>query len=187
MEFHDEFLTILAIKQNQNNLVLRLDVSDWFIVESYKDVVLELELIECQNIESVFEELKSNIGELIWNYEFLAEEKKLDVLMDNGDTLKVGCNEISETRNDLTIDELLLKFQWLAENYQRESKNSASGWGKYQKLRNLFKRELNNEIQNWERKKNFFEKIESANVDKAETIIKLCNRFLNYINQVEKE
>lgn len=187
MKFHEEFLTILDVKQNQDNLILRLDGSDWFKVESYKDVVIELELVECQNVQTAFEELKNNIGELIWNYEFIAESKILDILMDSSDNFKIACAEIVETKSDLTIDELFLKFQWLAENYQRESENSFRGWGKYRKLNNLLERELEGEIQNWEKKKSFYQQNESPNVDKAETIIKFCDRILNYISQVEKE
>lgn len=187
MQFHEEFLTILQVKQNQDDLILRLDISDWFKLESYKDTVLELRLIKCQNDQKAFEKLHENIGELICNYEFSAEEQTLHLLMDNGDNFEVVCSEIGETKSDLTIDELFLKFQWLVENYQRESESGSKGWGKYRRLNDLLDTELKSEIQNWETKKRFFEQNESANTNKAETIIKLCNRMLNYINQIEKE
>ena len=187
MQFHEEFSTILDVKQNQNDLILRLDISDWFTTENYKGIVLELKLIECKDAQVTFEEIKRNVGELIWTYEFKAEKKLFHIWLDNSDEIEITCAEILENRSDLTIDELFIKFQWLAESYQRESKSSSKGWGKYQQLNNLLKTELNREIQNWEEKKSFFERNESVKADKAETVIRLCKRVLNYINQIEKE
>lgn len=187
MHFHEEFSTILDVKQNQDDLILRLDISDWFKVESYKNVVLKLELGNCESVQQSFESINRNIGELVYTYEFSAEKKLFELWLDNGENIEVKCSEILEEKTDLTIDELFLKFQWLAENYQRESESSAKGWGKYQQLNHLLKTELNSEMQNWEKKANFFERNESVNADKSKTVIKLCKRILNYINQVEKQ
>lgn len=188
MKFHEEFLTILNVNLNEGNLILRLDNSDWFNkIESYNDKVLELKLINCQNAQKSFEEIKQNIGELIWNYEFISEKNLLDILMDDGSSIQIECAEIFEKENDLTIDELLMKFQWLQENYQRESQSSSKGWGKYQRLSNLLDTEIKSEIQNLEKKKIFFEQKESLNADKTEIALKLCRRILNYIKQIEKE
>ena len=188
MKFHEEFLTILDVNLNEDNLILRLDINDWFNkIESYEDKVLELKLINCQNAQKSFEEIKRNIGELIWNYEFIPKENLLDILLDGGGNIQIICAEIFEEKSDLTMDELLTKFQWLQENYQRESQSSSKGWGKYQKLSNLLENEIESEIQNLEKKKIFFEQKETLNADKTEIALKLCRRILNYIKQVEKE
>lgn len=187
MRFNAEFSTILAIKQTQDGLILRLDISDWFSAESYKDVVLELKLIKCQSPEKSFEEIKQYTGELVWHYEFLADKKIFNVLLDDGTQIGIACEEILETRSDLTIDELFMKFQFLAKNYQRESENNSKGWRKYQQLNNLLKIEVEREFQNWGKRKIFFEQNESISADKAETVMKLCEKILNYIQQVEKE
>lgn len=187
MQFDAEFSTILDVRQNQDDLILRLDISDWFSAETYKNVVLELKLIKCQSPQKSFEEVKQYIGELVWHYEFLADKKVFDVLLDDGSQIEIACEEISETKSDLTINELFMKFQFLAENYQRESESSLKGWGKYQQLNNLLKTEVERELQNWGKRKIFFEQNESKSADKAETVMKLCEKILNYIQQVEKE
>lgn len=187
MKFHEEMLTILSVKQIQDDLILRLDISDWFKIEDYKDSVLELKIINCENPQKSFEEIIKYIGELVWHYGFVSEEKLLNVLIDDGSNIEIVCAEISEEKSDLTIDELFSKFQHLQENYHQESESGSKGWGKYQKLKKLLETEIKSEIQNLEKKKSFFEHKESVNTDKTEIAIKLCKRVLNYIEQVERE
>ncbi len=187
MKFHEEFLTILGIKRNQDNLILRLDANDEFGVEEYKQTVIEVELVNCKNLQSVFEEIKRYIGELIWNYEFSEKEQKFKILWESSDEIIINCNRVIETRDDLTIEELFLKFNWLAKNYQIERNRSSKGWGKYQKLRDLLKTEIANDLRNWEKRKAFFEQNVPEQVEKAKAVIKLCHKILNFIKQVEEE
>lgn len=187
MKFHQEFLTILEIIENQNNLILRLDASDVFDFEDYKQKVVEVTLVNCENFHASLEEIKQYIGELIWNYEFLEEENLFKILMDNGDEIKFHCNKIIEKNDDITVDELSLKFKWLAENYQQESESSSKGWGKYQKLREVLISEMTNDSKNWEKRKAFFEQSNFEQVEKAEAVIKFCHKILNLIEQVEME
>jgi hypothetical protein len=187
MPLDDEFTTILAISQNQNNLIMRLDISDWFVLKSYEDVVCEISLIECSDVQKSFEEIKKHIGEFVWNYEFSQDEKIFTILLDDGEIIEIECNEIKVKKQDLTIDELLQKFQILAKSYQQESERSSKGWRKYQQLNQLLKREVLNEIQNWERKKEFFEKTNPHNAEKAKAAIKFCERIINFVRQIEEE
>ncbi len=188
MKFHEEFLTILAVTQNQNNLILRLDISDEFNFENYKQIVVEVELIECKNFEQGFEELNKIIGELIWNYEFSESEKTFTILLE-ADANEIGfyCERILEKKDDLRIEELALKLSWLRANYQRLSESDAQGWGKYRKLIHLLKTELTKDLTNWETRKSFFEQNNPKQVEKADTIIKFCHKIMNFIEQSEKE
>lgn len=187
MLFNGEFSIILDVKQSQNNLILRLDMSDWFMLESYKNGILEIKAVNCRNSQNSFEEINKFVGELIWHYEFLSEKETLEILMDDGSNIEIMCDEISEEKRDLTIDELVAKFQLLEKHFQRISESNLKGWGKYQRLEKLLETEIRSEMNNLEKKKSFFEKQESLNAVKAESKIKFCERLLNYIEQVKKE
>lgn len=187
MRFHEEFLTILDVRQNQNNLILRLDIGDEFRVEEYEQTIIEVELVDCKNIKLAYEEIQKYIGDLIWNYEYLEEEQGFKILMESSDEILIYCTQIIEKKDDIRTEELFLKFKWLAKNYKLESESSSKGWGKYQKLRDLLKVEIKNDLSNWEKRKSFFEQNKTEQIEKAETVIKFCQKILNFIEQVEKE
>lgn len=187
MDFSNDNSILLSAKLDKDDLVLRVDISGWYELASYEKSVVEFILQRPEEPEAGLARLAQNIDEFIWEYHFSAETGVFSLSLDNGDVVDIKCAAVVETISELAIDELLHKYQMLSEKYHQESAESWKGWRNYGKLREGMTAELLKDLGNWEEKLDFYTKQKPTSVEKAETGIKLCTKFINLIEQFHKD
>lgn len=187
MDFSNDNSTLISAKLDKDDLVLRVDISGWYELPTYEKSVVEIILQRPEEPEAVLATLNQNIDEFIWEYEFSAETGIFSLSLDNGDVVSIKCAAFVETITDLAIGELLHRYQMLSQKYHQESAESWKGWRNYGKLREGLTAELLKELGNWEEKLDFYAKQKPTSVEKAETGIKLCTKFINLIEQFHKD
>lgn len=184
MNFEDEFAYIFGAAIEDHDLVVRLDMKETIFYESFKNGALQIRVIDCQDIQNAFDFFEKNAGEFIWSYELLEDEKTISLLMDDGTEFKVIGSRVDERVDDLTIEEVDMKMKYLMSAYHRESESSRKGWSKFQRLDQLVRREIENEIGSLESKREFFSGSHDERADQITSSIKLCNRLLNHVQQI---
>jgi hypothetical protein len=182
------FVVVLGVQIIGEDLILRIDNQD-ILDETNVDVpVAEINFKKAERIQEIFKTFQSNISEFFWHETTIENlQSYTKFWFDNGDFVEVKCVEIVEKASVYTRDELQQKYQLLTLIYKKEYENSTTGWNKYSRLHNLLKIEISKEMDRWKRKVKFFEEQKSNSLEKAKIGLKICERVMNLIEQVEKE
>lgn len=150
---------ILAVTRNDDDITLRIDRNSWMQSQFEGAPVVELTLIACGDVASVFDTLNDSRGKPI-SYQVMENNEKVTVALSlnyyEPDDLEINCGQISEILTDYTFEDLKSKTSKLAQLYAASTKANQLSDYIYHLLIETLSKTIQNELDLHQRKIEFF-------------------------------
>ena len=150
---------ILAVTLNNEDITLRIDRDSWMQSQIEGAPVVELKLIACDDVASMFEKLNASTGKPVY-YEVIENNDQVAVALSlnyyEPDDFQINCKQISETLMDYTFEDLKTKTKRLAESYTACLTANQLGDYIYHLLKDTLSKMIQKELDLSQRKIEFF-------------------------------